>query len=609
MKHIPSPCLLRVIGAASLLALATLSAPAEVQSPENLAPYHAVQIFNSNGSVNTTWNGGLSSNLAQLFDTNLTNGVRAPGVHAGDYIPLEYDTLHYIARIKISRLLGFSYTIYTTENGTVWTPVTRLLSTETVDEVDGNPVMTDTWGIWLNATTVKFVFDEAGSSLPGLSEIEVLGYEVVTATSEIVSSYAKSTWHNADGSQMDSNGGGGGYSPASFFNGNFTDYCLLPRCPDNGYTIIDVTMNGSACYLEKILIGHAGNRKYSLYYSLDGSSWTAVAEQVQYAGIANYPVGALATKVKYVFNQGTAGNWTLKHLAEIQVWGIDPLLLSCQHPDLESAAWTVVPGSATCTERGTVERFCPDCEARFEAMGDLITAPPLGHDFVTHLDREGRYKQPGFGSLECSRCGYTIEFPEPIDLITSRVDNVKIGGMAMPGLVQFTDVSVSSENHADWGGGGPSMIDNDWTWVNAHLGVWASMGGMDNQYADFVFATEIDLTDVDFSVRNVDHLLLFYSVDDTTGEETLIGEYPVVRDEELVEVRDGTDVVCEWQRQSIHFYETPVKHLRIRRTDEASAFSLWGSSPCFVIVECHPWGTVKGAGELRYRRETVLIFH
>ena len=241
-------------------------------------------------------------------------------------------------------------------------------------------------------------------------------------------------------------------------------------------------------------------------------------------------------------------------------------------------------------------------------MGDLTTAPPLGHDFVTHLDRPGKYKQFGSGSLECSRCGYSIDFPEPIDLVTAKVDGVKIGGVATPGLIQFTDVSVSSENHPEWGGGIGSMLDNDWTWVNAHLGVWASYGGMENQYADFVFGAEIDLTDVDISVRNVDHVLQFFSVDDAAGTETLIGEYPVVYDDTLVEVRGENTVVCEWQRLTVHFFETPVRHLRIRRTDENAPFSLWSSSPCFVIVECHPWGTVKGAGDYAYDKRAIMIF-
>ena len=26
------------------------------------------------------------------------------------------------------------------------------------------------------------------------------------------------------------------------------------------------------------------------------------------------------------------------------------------------------------------------------------------------------------------------------------------------------------------------------------------------------------------------------------------------------------------------------------------------------IIECHPWGIVRGAGETRYRKETMIIF-
>lgn len=612
MQNRLSRFLLPFLAVASLL----LALPAGAAQTPEVLDRPTLGVFHANGSDNNAWMGALTENeLADLFDKDFIHGLQMPGVAVGDYLRMEYAETNYITKIKVARVDDTPYSLQVSENGSTWTSIHRLLSTESYDMPTGFGT-NETWGVWLNVKFVRLVFSRAGSSEPGLAEIEVLGYKVVEpAAAEIVSSYARSTWHNADGSQMESNGGGGGYSPASFFNGNFTDYCLLPRCPDNGYTIIDVTMNGKACYIDRIMIGHAGNRIYSLYYSMDGTTWTGVNGGVnaQYAGTATYSVGARATKVKYVFNQGTAGNWTLKHLAEIQVWGIDPDTLPCEHPDLASASWTPVPDSATCTERGEVERFCPACEQRFVAMADLATVPPLGHDFVTHLDRPGKYKQYGSGSLECSRCGYTIPFPEPIDLVTSKVDGVKIGGMAVPGLIQFTDVSVSSENHPEWGGGGQSMIDNDWTWVNAHLGVWASYGGA-NQYADFAFGAEIDLTDVDISVRNVNHVLQFFSVDDATGTETLIEEFSVLRDETLTRARNDKDdegigdVVCEWQRVTVHFYETPVKHLRIRRRDEATPFGLWGSSPCFVIVECHPWGTIHGASETRYRIETIMIF-
>ena len=607
MQNRLSRFLLPFLAVASLLLLAPPARAA--QTPEVLGR-PTLGVFHANGTDNNSWMGDLTEkDLTKLFNNDLVQGLQMPGVVAGDYLRLEYAATNYITKITVARLDDTPYSLQVSEDGNSWTSIQRLLSTETYDMPTGLGT-NETWGVWLNAKFVRLVFSRAGSSEPGLAEIEVRGYEVVEAPeSSLVSSYARTTWHNADGSQMDSNGGGGGYSPSSFFNGNFTDYCLLPRCPDNGYTIIDVTMNGGPCYVEKIMIGHAGNRKYSLYYSMDGSTWSPVsgAVNVQYSGIATYAVGAKATKVKYVFNEGTAGNWTLKHLAEIQIWGIDPDTLPCEHPDLASASWTPVPDSATCTERGEVERFCPACEQRFVAMADLATVPPLGHAFVTHLDREGAYKKYGTGRLDCSRCGYTIPFPEPIDLVTSKVDGVKIGGVATPGLIRFTDISVSSENHPEWGGGIESMLDNDWTWVNAHLGVWASYGGM-NQYADFAFAAEIDLTDVDISIRNVDQTLQFFSVDDATGTETLIDEYPVVYDDTLVETRNGAEVVCEWQRVTVHFYETPIKHLRIRRRDEATPFSLWSSSPCFVIVECHPWGTVHGACDLRYRKETIMVF-
>jgi len=56
-------------------------------------------------------------------------------------------------------------------------------------------------------------------------------------------------------------------------------------------------------------------------------------------------------------------------------------------------------------------------------------------------------------------------------------------------------------------------------------------------------------------------------------------------------------------RLRLRFYAQPVKHLRLRQVKPDGNVR----APMYVS-ELRPWGTVKGAGDLRYRKETLMIF-
>ncbi len=74
-----------------------------------------------------------------------------------------------------------------------------------------------------------------------------------------------------------------------------------------------------------------------------------------------------------------------------------------------------------------------------------------------------------------------------------------------------------------------------------------------------------------------------------------------------MEEKDGSMVPVsnsynQYQRFTLRFYEQPVRHLRIRQFKENG-----DAKKPMEISELHPWGTVKGAGDLRYRKESLLI--
>lgn len=379
------------------------------------------------------------------------------------------------------------------------------------------------------------------------------------------------------------------------FNGNFTDYGYQSTAgaelviPTTGLDA-DGNDTGVAWFVTEFKVGHKGNTKYSLYYTTepepgdiltyakDPRTWIPIegATNIQAEGTKTYNVNAVATAVKYVFDTAIHAVVTV---AEVEVWGYEPDDDTCLHPSYTD--WEEVPGSATCTAYGIKRRKCQTCGEVFE----LDSALPLGHDWETHLDTPGSSSSYGSGTLVCSRCGESIVFNVPLDLKT-------LGGVAIPGKVQFTDLSVSA-SHPDGGGTGPDdMIDGDWTY--GWGAYWFAGTRNESEYVQYDFDTEIDLTKIEYSAANHAQTLKFYTWDGE-NEEPLV-EVPIAD--------DGSGL--GYQRGTLSFRGVSAKGIRLHIADSIGV--QYGGGRFVSLSELHPWGTVKGAGLLDVLRTRILLY-
>lgn len=396
-----------------------------------------------------------------------------------------------------------------------------------------------------------------------------------------ISGVAQMYW--ANGTQ--NNGwNGGGTQQSQLFDGNYTTGVHFPyngRGDDNMYLEFNLAaLPAGKYYVTQFKVWQAAAHQYSLYYLEDGTSDYAPVDGavgVSYAGTdgAAYTVGKICTKVKIVFNKLTGFS---PGTSEIEVWGIDPAQMGCQHPSFTD--WEPVDGSATCTKKGVNRHKCLVCGEVEEQASDLM--PPLGHAYVTTLTTPGTSSSYGSGTMSCERCDWSAVFNIPIDLTS-------LGGVASPGIVQFTDLTVSSEWHPEWGPCAANLIDGIWT---EGYGWCPGSRSHDDDWADFDFGTEIDLTKIDVSVPNRTQTLDFYKVEG--DEETLIG---------TVEIAAGSG---SYQRRAVEFRGVTLKKLRLRVTD-ATGTSLWGRS-VIQVLEFHPYGTVVGAGKLDATRTRILLY-
>lgn len=406
----------------------------------------------------------------------------------------------------------------------------------------------------------------------------------------VVSSVAHSTFYRVNDSgvletKKGRAGTNGGDYTDSLFNGNYTDYRYQNTA--GAYLVVDLDDTfANGCYVTQVKIGHKGNAEYSLYYSDDGSAWEALVEGTTIGNDSDgnpvvYTVERVVKKIKYVWD--TSLGWGGQSLAEVEVWGVDPSEVGCTHPDEYLTEWEPVPGTANCTEFGIDQRQCTNCETYFQR--NSLTSFPLGHDYQPFLAQRGTSLSYGSGSNVCSRCGHTVVFDEPLDMVT-------LGGFAMAGLVQFTDISVSSIQHPEWGVQQDYLIDGNWTmdWK----AYWAAESCDHSEYVEFAFGCPIDLTKVEFSVPNHNHTVQFYSVEG--GEEILVGEV-------AVEQNTASDAP-NYQRFNTEFRETTLSTLRIRTTDSIG-WDCWGKT--MAISECHPYGTVVGAGKTAAVRTRIII--
>ena len=638
---------------------------------------HATKTYIPAGSENPA--------IFTAFDDDRTTYIN--GSHTGAAIEIDFSQhvttdkpCFYVSDIIVVNE-GGRYSLKVSEDGTTWTDI------PVIQNVTGNGMAT--YPIGSRVLKVKYVFDY--STTIDLKELTVMGWP--SSTPKVVSSYSIASFYNANGTAMEANGQGGNNGNAGqLFDGNFTHYLMWPRAHNGGYVVVDFTRNNGTTalkeyYITQMLVGSNGKKKFTLEYSEDGDTWKTVAgaNAISYAGVKTNEVGVTARKVRYVWTEGSSWDFSTDYLAEFEVWGMDPNDLPCTHPSLDSVAWTAVENSATCTERGVDERICPDCGMRFTKSSP--SAPPLGHDYVSTLTRPGSFKKYGTGSIACSRRSFRIDFTNTLEsaITNGPIDLLSVGGLAMADLIQFTDVDVSSTDHLEWGANPFKMVNGTWT---VSGGSWDS-AGLDNQYADFIFGTEIDLTHIQIVLRNTAQTLLFFDVNDDTGEETPLTQFTILRTDVYTNAADlaaipfptqlvtqdddrgrripyrfypggengawapvldygrfGTDfwdslVVTndlnipalrtnpdgthpthvdngqtvddsngsnQFQAFLIRFYEQPCKHLRIRQdTTKPTGYTSW-SGKDMSIIECHPWGIVKGASATRYRKEIMMIF-
>lgn len=536
----------------------------------------------------------------------------------------------YVTRIDVTLDGNSRYSLYTSEDGTTW----ELVEGATNVTHSG----TASYAISTVANFVKCTFESSSGGPKSLLEVEAWGF--VKEKPRVVSRWEIASFHNEDGSPMTADGGGGnngswgGTSPKKrMFDDNFTSYQMWPKAGKNGYVMVDFTKNtGSGTDLQEyfvteLWVGADGTKKFTLQYSEDGANWQDVdgAVGITCEGIGKYTVCKTVKAVRYVWTDDSYGNFADEYLAEFQVWGINPNDAPCDHP--KYSEWEIGAVPATCTEMARDQRKCLVCGAKFARISAVSS--PLGHDYVTTLDRPGHFSQRkdfldhrryGAGSITCSRCTFRLDFPSALDLVTNRVDGVRVCGEKSEGIVRFTDLSVSSENHPEWGPGKKKLIDEVWN-VSQEWPYWTTVS-TNAQYADFEFGTTIDLTEVEISVYNHGYRFDFCSVDDDEETETTFCSISISHEEateaklETIEVDvPGTGRTKEipvqkmatddYQRVRIPFFETPINHLRIRIVDEEPA-DLWGSKGIRVI-EIHPWGTVRGASDYPSAKTTLMI--
>ena len=395
-----------------------------------------------------------------------------------------------------------------------------------------------------------------------------------------ISGVAQMYW--ASGSP-NNNWNGSGTHQSDLFDGNTTSGVHFPydgRGGDNMYLEFNLgSLLSGGYYVTQFKVWQANAHQYSLYYLEAGASEyqpIAGAVGVSYAGTdgAAYNVGKTCTKVKIVFNKLTG--WS-PGTSEIEVWGIDPAQMGCSHPAFTD--WTPVDGSATCTKLGIDRHKCLVCGEISERPSELL--PPLGHDYVTTLATPGTSSSFGSGTMSCERCDWSTVFNVPIDLTS-------LGGVASPGIVQFTDLTVSSEWHPEWGPCAANMIDGEWTGGYG----WMPESRSHDEWAEFDFGTEIDLTKIELSVPNRAQTLDFYRLEGE--EETLVGS---------VTVAAGSG---SYQSRTVEFRGVSLRKLRIRVSDSGGT-SVWGRS-VIQIFELRPYGTVVGAGKLDATRTRIFLY-
>ena len=178
---------------------------------------------------------------------------------------------------------------------------------------------------------------------------------------------------------------------------------------------------------------------------------------------------------------------------------------------------------------------------------------------------------------------------KPVDLVSSKVNGVAIGGVKMEDVIRFTNIDVSSIDNVDWGVSTSHLVDDDWVFNEWHE--WHAASRSHNEFVQIDFGTTIDLTKIEFAVANHNQTVEFWNCDG--AEEVKMGEVAVKTDSSV-----GEFIA---QRKTIYFTGDDqttgqaVKKLRVRFTD-TEGLGVNGTRPV-SMGEIHPYGTVVGAGK------------
>ena len=392
--------------------------------------------------------------------------------------------------------------------------------------------------------------------------------------------------YDSDGSLNTTWDGSGGVSMSVLFDEKTSSgvYQLGTRL--TGWFLIDFSNDSNSSsgyyYVTEIKVWEVSSYAYSISYTMDGSTWTAVSNATNVARSGSFGVNDYVKQIKIAVS--TSSGWT-QTLSEIEVWGIDPATMKCDHPGFTEVEYVL--GSATCTARGKEKKKCTACGELFFYDSDVF--PPLGHDYVSTLSVPGSSSGFGSGTISCSRGDFEETFNRPIDLTS-------LGGVKTYGVVQFTDLSVSSTGCPQDGVSAFHLIDgnNICGWDGSHCAYWFAETRSPDEYVQFDFGTEIDLTKIEFSAANHAHTLKFYSWDGETEEP--IGEVAITS--------DGTGK--NYQTGSIDFRGISVKGIRLHIIDSIGD-SYYRNHPV-ALAEIHPYGTVKGSGKLDVRRSRIILY-
>lgn len=160
---------------AILLALAALllgALPASAADPVNIARLQTTTIKSYNANNEDLNGGGFGggSPLGNMFDGHMSNGARATSIGNNGYVVLDFGAPYFITTIDVTKLYRYKYSLYYSSNGSDWSVVPYA----TVVNRHG----TKKWGVYAVASHVKFVFNEGGSFVPDVAEIEVWGVPV-----------------------------------------------------------------------------------------------------------------------------------------------------------------------------------------------------------------------------------------------------------------------------------------------------------------------------------------------------------------------------------------------------------------------------------------------